>query len=840
MPRPFSVSFLRQPLTKLGLAGLLSLWLAGLCLQFGGPVPIAQAATFNIPDGDIAALKAALTAPGAPHIINLAPGGTYTLTTVDNGGYLQPTGLPVIDRNITINGNGATITRSKVANTPIFRLFYISYTGNLTLNNLTLSNGQTAYYDANGGAIFNFGGSATIYNCTFVDNKAFYSGDAIFSLAQSNGNSNEAVVNTTVVNSVFSTSFTGPSTGASTAIFNFAQGIYNGTANVSANLIVTNSVFFNNSSNTASMGIGSEAAGLSPTYTATTNLTITGSTFDNNLASNSSRYGGGVTNIAFSDTGNATAIANIINSTLTNNKADNGGAIANLADYKAGVATATLNILNSTIANNNSPANTGAIYSFSVSEGGGGSANLTTTLKNTIVSNNTGGNCGGILPFAAGLNNLEYPGTIGSPTCGANSTVLTTNPLSPSGLADNGGPTKTIALPSSSPAINAGDAATCADPATVNNKDQRGVTRPQGPGCDIGAYEYGSPALTVSPDSLTFTAALGGTNPPAQSIAIGNPADASGSLDWNIGAVNYLSGSGWLACTPTSGTSLAAGASANVSCQTTTGALALGTYSATFQVTSSTPGVVGSPRTVQVQFVIKPPPTLTVTPQNLTFNASAAGANPPPQTIAIGNQAGTAGPLDWSLSAINYLSGAGWLACTPVSGNTLAPGTSANVSCQATTGQLAAGSYSATFQVTSSTPGVVGSPITVSVSFVVGNPIWLVTSPDDSGVATQIGTLSYALKYTTAGQTITFQLTGGGRTVKVTGGLPPLLDQVNIADSCVGGPHIIIDGTGVTADGLTLNGNNHLTGLLIKGFMGRQIVTVGKGNLLSCVATSRL
>ena len=49
-------------------------------------------------------------------------------------------------------------------------------------------------------------------------------------------------------------------------------------------------------------------------------------------------------------------------------------------------------------------------------------------------------------------------------------------------LADNGGPTLTIALLVDSPAIN--KANSC--PAT----DQRGVYRPQGNGCDIGAFEY--------------------------------------------------------------------------------------------------------------------------------------------------------------------------------------------------------------------------------------------------------------------------------------------------------------------------------------------------------------
>lgn len=51
-------------------------------------------------------------------------------------------------------------------------------------------------------------------------------------------------------------------------------------------------------------------------------------------------------------------------------------------------------------------------------------------------------------------------------------------------LADNGGPTLTMALLPGSPAIDAGSAVGA--PAT----DQRGVPRPQGSGVDIGAFEY--------------------------------------------------------------------------------------------------------------------------------------------------------------------------------------------------------------------------------------------------------------------------------------------------------------------------------------------------------------
>ena len=55
-------------------------------------------------------------------------------------------------------------------------------------------------------------------------------------------------------------------------------------------------------------------------------------------------------------------------------------------------------------------------------------------------------------------------------------------------MQDNGGPTWTLALLPGSAAIDAADDAICAA-APVNNLDQRGITRPQGAHCDIGAYE---------------------------------------------------------------------------------------------------------------------------------------------------------------------------------------------------------------------------------------------------------------------------------------------------------------------------------------------------------------
>jgi uncharacterized repeat protein (TIGR01451 family) len=96
--------------------------------------------------------------------------------------------------------------------------------------------------------------------------------------------------------------------------------------------------------------------------------------------------------------------------------------------------------------------------------------------------------------------------------------------LDPAGLQDNGGPTRTIALQSGSPAIDAipSDVNGCG---TTITTDQRGVSRPQGSGCDVGAFELvppgadlsitksGAPNPVVSGNRLTYTLAVTSDGP---------------------------------------------------------------------------------------------------------------------------------------------------------------------------------------------------------------------------------------------------------------------------------------------------------------------------------------
>jgi CSLREA domain-containing protein len=162
----------------------------------------------------------------------------------------------------------------------------------------------------------------------------------------------------------------------------------------------------------------------------------------------------------------------LTNCTITGNSAFDGGGLfvnGNSANFTA-----------VTIAGNTAT-NTG---------GGIEAATATPQLQGTIVANNTGGNCDGAV--TDGGTNLQFPGT----TCGAS--ILTSDPLL-GPLADNGGPTQTMALGVGSPAIDA-NTENCPPPPV----DQRGVARPQGAACDIGAFELQpgggpTPTPTVTP-----------------------------------------------------------------------------------------------------------------------------------------------------------------------------------------------------------------------------------------------------------------------------------------------------------------------------------------------------
>ena len=249
------------------------------------------------------------------------------------------------------------------------------------------------------------------------------------------------------------------------------------------------------SSNTATWGGG--------IYNQFGTLAVTDSTFSGNPAGG---HGGGIFNNAVATVTDSTFSGNsaggvgggiysnynttITNSTLTGNTAGAGGGI--YMNYN------TLTITNSTFSGNTASSTGGGIsvrdyygnlnrttitnstLTGNTAGAGGGIYNGDTlTLQNTVVANSpSGGDCSGTVT-SSGYN------IAGDATCvfTAAGDLQNTNPLL-GPLAQNGGPTQTHALLAGSPAIDTGSP-DCPPPAA----DQRGVARPQGPDCDIGAFE---------------------------------------------------------------------------------------------------------------------------------------------------------------------------------------------------------------------------------------------------------------------------------------------------------------------------------------------------------------
>ena len=404
----------------------------------------------------ITGISSANATPGGG-TVTLTKGCVYTLTSANNatdGG----TGLPVITGKVTIQGAGATITRSTASGTPAFRVFDVASKGNLNLNSLTLSNGLATNGVQGGGAIYSHG-ALSVTGGTFTNNSS-------------------------------------PAT----------TGTSGGAIDSSGTLSVDTSTFSGNSAQEGG-GVFNQSS-----------ATITNSTFTSN---NATIYGGGALL-------NAAGTETLVGDTFVGNTGPGGGAIDN---------DATLNIANSTFYNNTGGTN-----------GGGAVENFgTTTLKQSTFSGNTspyganifnytgfklsmsmdivagglvGSNCGGQAP----ITDLGYNIDTGS-SChftATNHSLPNTQPELDA-LASNGGSTQTMGLPAGSPAI---DAIPPSTPGCTGSTDQRGITRPQGKGCDIGAYEV--------------VATSGDTTPPSvpTGLAANSVTSSSVSLKWNASSDN--------------------------------------------------------------------------------------------------------------------------------------------------------------------------------------------------------------------------------------------------------------------------------------------------------------
>jgi chitodextrinase len=304
--------------------------------------------------------------------------------------------------------------------------------------------------------------------------------------------------------SISGSTFSGNSAPSST-------GTSGGAINNSGTLTLTTSTFTGNSAQ--------EGGGVFNQKTAT----ITNDTFTGNQAT---IFGGGALL-------NAAGTMKVIGDTFTGNTGPGGGAIDN---------DTTLNISDSTFVGNTAGTNGGgAVENFgpttmTQSTLSGNSSpygsdilnytGYTISVSMSIVANGQGGtNCGGQAPVTDGGYNIDTGSSCGFSS--ANHSMSNTQPKLDA-LASNGGSTQTMALPAGSPALDVIPPSTSGCSGTT---DQRGISRPQGTGCDVGAYEL---IVTTGGTAPTVPTGLNVTQVTANSVSLAWNASSNGPTGYTV------------------------------------------------------------------------------------------------------------------------------------------------------------------------------------------------------------------------------------------------------------------------------------------------------------------
>jgi fibronectin-binding autotransporter adhesin len=443
-----------------------------------GQIAVTADVTILGPGAGLLTVNGAVAASATNRIFNINVAGYQA--------YVDISGLTLANGNLNAGNGGAILNADEF----------------LTLTGVTFINNKTA---GTGGAISNTAAAAmTLDSCTFTGNSATSSGGAVFFIGSlANG--------LTVTSSTFTSNTSGSSGGAingsgslgvsgSTFTGNTAKGAGGAIfGNTTTTLTVSGSTLSGNSaaSTGGAIDVGSNSTVTLTTTTLSSNtgtsgggiyfstggtLTSDSSTLNNNVAS--AGGGGGIRFAAYSFA--ATNNLTITSSTISGNTASTGTGGGILISAAVGAASATLTVANSTIANNSATGNGGGVF-FT------GSANTAQFDSTIVAGNNTGATnhdlsgSDTVTPQTiSGYNNLfgaVDPAIItvaGSNQYGSEGSPLDAQ-LSP--LGNYGGPTQTMELAGTSPAIDTGS--------NVNNYgyDQRGFPRVVGAGPDIGALE---------------------------------------------------------------------------------------------------------------------------------------------------------------------------------------------------------------------------------------------------------------------------------------------------------------------------------------------------------------
>jgi hypothetical protein len=373
----------------------------------------------------------------------------------------------------------------------------------------------------------------------------------------------------------------------------------------------------------------------------------------------------------------------------------------------------------------------------------------TVSLANTLLAQASGHNC----TFSPGGTAITPDHSLADdPSCfagGSNGNQVVAAGaagLDLNGLQTNGGPTPTIALRPTSPAINAGDTTTCQAP-PVSAVDQRGQPRVPG-ACDVGAYEYPGPAaqtINFAPlgdktyGDQSFTVSATASSGLLVSLAPSGNCSVSGATVTLTGAgsctitASQDGSANYLAAPPVQRQFSIAQATLTVTPNPQNPSRVYGT--ANPAIAASYSGFVGTDGTG----------TLTTAPTCSTTANGTSGVDPYPITCGGG-------------AAANYTFAyvAGTLTITPASQVIAFTST-------APTGAAYGASYSVT-----ATGGASGNPVTFSsltpgVCTVVGGTVGFVGTGTCTIAANQAGSSNYL-----AAQQVTQQFSVAGATLMVT------------------------------------------------------------------------
>ena len=265
--------------------------------------------------------------------------------------------------------------------------------------------------------------------------------------------------------------------------------------------------------------------------------------------------------------------------------------------------------------------------------------------------------------------------------------------------------------------------------------------------------------LTVTPASLAFTAATGGSAA-AQTLSVSTP--LVGSIPFTASA-SASSGGSWLTVSPNSGNT-----PTTLSVTVNAGGLYPGAYSGSIVVSTS----IGA-MTVPVTLNVTQQVNLTVAPETLAFEALAGATSIPTKTISVSVSTGS---LQYTATAATTSGGSGWLQVTPASGMT--PGT-LTVTASAT--GLNPGVFNGT--VTVSAAGASNSPRVIQVTLTITSPAPIVTAVLNAaagrGGILAAGTIVSIYGTALAAETAVFpQIVSGGLVPTQVGDVRVLFDGV--------------------------------------------------------------